>query len=353
MEVDRQPDWSAFVDQLLVDWETQKPFFRGSPKTVFLGGGTPSRLPTHELARLLKGLSCRPATEVSMECNPEDIEPDHLNAWRESGLNRLSIGMQTLNEKFAQFLNRGCTAKHSARILGEVHSMNWPSWSVDLMFALPNQTMTDLEQDLHAVLASEVPHVSLYGLTWEPGTPFHRAKQEGRMTEVNDEEWRLQYDRIRDTLISAGFEQYEVSNFAKPGHRSIHNQLYWSDQAYMGLGPSAHGYRPNQERTRHKSDISSYMNSVEVSVEMPAAQQRAVDMLIGGLRSVEGIDLERLAQKTGLSPNPAAIEALRKEGFIEYSESVIRPTHDGFPISDAMVTHLANKLERVNGLGSH
>ena len=285
-----------------------------------------------------------PHTEVSMECNPEDITPEKLARWRSFGIHRLSIGMQTLNPKFAHLLNRGCTTDYAQEILEEVRKANWPSWSIDLIFALPEQSLDDLNKDLDAILELGVPHVSLYGLTWEEGTPFSRALAQGKMHAVSDELWRAQYDLIRERLLSNGFEQYEVSNFAKPGHQSKHNLLYWSDAPYLGLGPSAHGYRFDGIRTRHVADIAVYMNDPQVQTHIPSAEQQALDMLIGGIRSTSGLDSQRLHVKTGMVIDPKRIRQLTQQGLITVKKGRIIPTHDGFPLSDAIVDFLTKGL---------
>jgi len=217
------------------------------------------------------------------------------------------------------------------------------------MFALPGQTAADIEDDLAAVIDLGAPHVSLYGLTFEPDTPFERALAQGRLIETNELEWRKQYDCIRQTLKSAGYEQYEVSNFAKPGQQSLHNQLYWSDRHYMGLGPSAHGYRPDGLRTRHLSDISGYMSGSLPVEETPTPKQRAQDMLVGGLRSVAGLDLERMAHRTGLTANPKTIDSLQNAGLIDKHVNHLYPTHEGYPVCDSVVRLLAQNLISISG----
>ena len=252
--------------------------------------------------------------------------------------------MQTLNPKFARLLNRECTTEYAKEILQEVRQANWPSWSIDLIFALPEQTLTDLNQDLDAILSLDVPHVSLYGLTWEQGTPFARALAHGRMHAIDDDLWRKQYDLIRDRLLSNGYLQYEVSNFAKPGHESRHNSLYWSDAPYVGLGPSAHGYRPDGTRTQHVADVHQYMNHPEVQTHLPTRIQHAVDMLISGLRSTVGIHPRRLLAKSGHTIESKRIHHLVTQGLITMENGRIIPTHDGFPVSDAIVEYLIHGL---------
>ena len=304
-------------------------------------------MPPTQIRRLLNEIGEGGPLEISMECNPEDVTATRLTDWKDAGLNRLSLGIQTLNKDFARLLNRACTASKSASILQLVAEAQLPTWSIDLMFALPNQSVDDLQKDLDGLLQAGVPHVSLYGLTWEPGTPFHNALVQGRLQSTPDQQWREQYDLIRDVLTRAGFEQYEVSNFAKAGHRSIHNQLYWSDYPYMGIGPSAHGYRPDGHRTCHVADIQDYLMGDVPHLEAPTPEQLATDMLIGGMRTIHGLDLKRLEQKTSLAPSQIAIQSLEEKGLIVTEDHRIRPTFEGFPISDAIVRHLVTHLHGI------
>ncbi|MFT6144435.1 MAG: oxygen-independent coproporphyrinogen-3 oxidase, partial [bacterium] len=318
MEAAHDVPWDAFADVLLTEYATRKNSVSGLPHTVFFGGGTPSRMPTPVLSRVLAGIERAPGTEVTAECNPEDCTQEWLDGALEAGITRVSLGMQTFQPAFARLLNRACSVPEAKETAERVASSALTSWSVDLMFALPNQTLEQLDADLDAIQAIGAPHVSLYGLTYEPGTPFTRARDKGTFTETSDDLWRDMYDHIVERLRNMGLERYEVSNFAKPGHRSIHNQLYWSDRPYLGLGPSAHGYLPTGERYHNAPNIGHYLSVADPTElsESPNAEQAATDALVSGLRGVEGIDLAALAHRHGVGPQSTAVDRLEREGLI-------------------------------------
>lgn len=340
--------WDDFAAALLAEYAQRRDSVTGPPATVFFGGGTPSRMPAPVLARVLAGIERLPGTEVTAECNPEDCTPEWVEGALTAGITRVSLGMQTFQPAFARLLNRACSVADARQTAKLVANSGFSSWSVDLMFALPNQTLAQLDADLDAIEDINAPHVSLYGLTYEPGTPFTRARDSGTFTEASDELWRDMYDHIVHRLRAMGLERYEVSNFAKPGHRSAHNQLYWSDQPYLGIGPSAHGYLPTGERYHNAPDVAAYLRGDTAEErESPDSEQAATDALVSGLRGVEGIDLAALAARHGVGPQSAAVDRLESEGLIRKSGSRIALTDAGFPVCDAICGHLSDRLVLV------
>ena len=345
VEVDRLTPWDAWRDGVLRDWEELAPSYPHNTVSVFLGGGTPSRAPPAVLQTLLAALPRTPNAEVTAETNPEDADAAWIDGALEAGINRLSLGLQTFNPQFARLLNRACSiddARDTARRVGRA---GFNSWSVDLIFALPGQTLSDLKTDLQAILDVEPPHVSLYGLTFEPGTPFERARERGKLTPVEDDLWREMYDLIVDTLEAAGLHRYEVSNFARPGHRSVHNQLYWSDRPYAGLGPSAHGYTHDGRRFTNVSDVAAWMKgSTPREWERLSASERATDLLVSGLRGVEGITDAHLAATTGATIHAPVRSALASGGLISSDPGVLKLAFGGFPLADAVIARLVDSL---------
>lgn len=354
VEADRDVPWDAYVDALLAEYALRRPALPEPASTVFLGGGTPSRMPPAALSRLLAGLSRLDDAEVSAECNPEDCTDDWLQGAMEAGVNRVSLGMQTFQPDFARLLNRNSSVHEAQQTAARVAAAGLRSWSLDLIFALPDQTLADLERDLDAIEASGVPHVALYGLTYEPRTAFTRARDAGRFTEASEDLWRAMYERIVERLRGMGLERYEVSNFARPGHRSQHNQIYWNDQPYLGLGPSAHGFLPDGRRYHNKPDAGAYLRGGDPTelIEAPSPEQAAVDALVSGLRGCEGLDLHRLGQRTGLAPTTSAVERLCQEGLAQLIGERLSLTDAGYPVCDAIASHLADRLEPTAAAGS-
>lgn len=337
---------ASFVDAVLAEHARWNASFPGAAVSVFLGGGTPSRLPVEELGRLLDGLNRRPDAEVGLEANPEDLSDRWIEGALEAGVTRISVGVQTLDPRHARVLGRAHTVGQANDALQRVARSGVRSWSADLMFALPGQTLDDLERDLDGLLALDPPHVSLYGLTFEPGTPFDRLRQRGRLTPPPDERWREMYDRLVARLREVGLQRYEVSNFARTGHRSVHNAGYWEGRPYQGLGPSAHGLAPDGRRWVNPRDLAGWLAGAPPEVELPTPEQAACDRLVAGIRQTDGVCLETLAGRTAHAPAPEVVDRLVGMGLLRRSGSRIALTDDGFPLADSVVTRLVDGLRQ-------
>lgn len=348
VEVDRGPDHAAFTAALLQELATERPAFDrlGAPSTLFFGGGTPSRLPPEHVARLVEAARLAPDAEVSLEANPEDLVPDRLAALQQAGVTRLSVGLQTFERDFARLLNRASTVAQARDALARVAEARLDSWSVDLIFGLPGQTLAALDRDLDALAEVRPPHVALYGLTFEPGTPFERARQRGRLVPPDDEVWREMIDHIHARLRELGLRRYEVSNYARPGHESRHNRLYWGDRPYLALGPSAHGYRPDGTRTSNVADLAAWQEDPSAAriEERPDPWQAATDLLVSGLRGREGLSRERLRKRTGLDVDEGVLDHLRTAGLVEQRGERLRLRPAGVPVADGIAERLADRL---------
>jgi oxygen-independent coproporphyrinogen-3 oxidase len=352
VEVDRGADQVAFVEAVLREHDRRRAAFEalGAPVTLFFGGGTPSRLDPRLVGRIVDAIGLAAGAEVSLEANPEDLDPDRLSGLLAAGVTRLSIGMQTLDPTFARLLNRAGTVRDATDAIGRVAAAGFPSFSVDLMFALPGQTLADLDAELDRLLELGVPHVALYGLTFEEGTPFRRARDAGRMTETDDDTWRAMYDRIAERLRGAGMRRYEISNYARPGHESRHNRLYWTDRPYLGLGPSAHGYAPDGARWHDVADLGAYLTRDDPTAEheLPSPLQAARDRLISGLRAAEGLPVDDLVRR-GVRLQPAARDALVAAGLLVPDPDRLILTDSGVAVADAVAERLSDALRADDG----
>ncbi|MCB9665618.1 MAG: coproporphyrinogen III oxidase family protein [Alphaproteobacteria bacterium] len=337
-----------FVDRVLADVAALRVDYEGTPHTVYLGGGTPSRLPAPALARLLDGLVAPETVEVTCEANPEDVDEAWLEAAVGAGVTRVSLGVQTLDPTDARHLGRAHTPAHAQRAAALVADAV-PTWSADLMFALPDQELADLERDLEALLELGPPHVSLYGLTLEEGTPFARAAAAGRLATPEDETWRAMYAHLVDRLGAAGLVRYEVSNFARPGHEAVHNAGYWALRPYLGVGPSAHGLTPDGRRATMVSDTAAWLaaDRPPVTWEHPQGDEAAADALVAGLRGSAGVDLDLLARTTGHRPRPEAVARLVAGGLLEVVDGRTRLAAEGFFVADAVTGALVQALAPV------
>jgi len=354
VEVDRGPDHAAYTRAVLRDLAARRPAFdaHGPPSTLFFGGGTPSRLPAEHVHQIVQAARLGPHGEVSLEANPEDLDPATLEALRQAGVTRLSVGLQTFSPRFARLLNRASTVHQARQALERVARAGFDSWSADLIFGLPDQSLADLEQDLADLAAVSPPHVSLYGLTYEPGTPFERALQRGRFAEVPEDDWHAMVERIHEHLRDLGLHRYEISNYARPGHESRHNRLYWGDRPYLGLGPGAHGYRPDGRRTQQIADLARWQAGEPVQVEQPDPWQAATDLLISGLRGREGLERNRLRRRTGLALDDRVLHDLASAGMLTASPDRVALTPQGVPVADGIIEKLVDKLGAARGSGT-
>lgn len=345
VHVDRDAPWRGWAGAVLRDWRAIAPEFGdGAAHSLYFGGGTPSLAPPEVLAEVVAALPLRPGAEVTVEANPGTLSAAGLEALRAAGVNRLSLGIQTFDARFARLLNRGHTVGQARELVELVRAAGFRSWSVDLIFGLPDQTLADLDGDLDALLAPSPPHVSLYGLTMEPGTPFGRAAEQGRLQAADPERWRAMYDRLVERLGASGLERYEVSNFARPGHRAVHNEAVWRGGPYAGLGPGAHGFTPSGRRTLNRAAPEAWLAQGLEHVEQPTPLEAAIDLALTCLRHADGLDLDELAAKTGHTVPARALAPLLTNGLLERHQSRVRLTHAGYPLADGVVERVVTAL---------
>jgi oxygen-independent coproporphyrinogen-3 oxidase len=269
-------------------------------ETLYLGGGTPSRLGGDGVARLLgvleRHVSILAGAEITLEANPEDVTLDAVRQWRAAGVNRLSLGAQSFDDAVLRWMHRTHDARAIGAAVDRARSVGLDDLSLDLIFAMPNEIERTWEDDLSAALALEPAHLSLYGLTTEPATALGRWRDRGVVTEAPDESYEREFLLADETLVSAGYEHYEVSNFARPGRRARHNSMYWEARAYAGLGPGAHEFDGVARRwnvdayvewTRRLSRLEDPIEGSEVLDE----DSRAAEGVYLGLRTSDGLRL--------------------------------------------------------------
>ncbi len=346
VEVDRDVPWAAFAKALVAELALRRPEFPGQASTLFFGGGTPSRMPAAHLREVVAAVDASPSAEIAMEANPEDVTPEAISDWLNAGVNRISLGLQTFNPKFAHLLNRACSVQHAQETAAWVSQSGVRSWSMDIIFGLPGQTLADLSEDLERLLETDPPHVSLYGLTIEEGTAFERGFQRGTIVPAPDDLWREMYDLLVERLAERGIQRYEVSNFAKDGHRSKHNELYWTDRPYLAIGPSAHGYTFSGIRWKNVADVGRYLQMPDPTIESerPTGKDRAIDRLFSGLRYVGGVSRTELREKCAQNLSSHAVAKLVQGGWIADDGEKIHLTNAGFPIADTVIVKVLDAL---------
>jgi oxygen-independent coproporphyrinogen-3 oxidase len=268
--------------------------------TLYFGGGTPSRLGAAGVARLMSTLTRRidiaPDGEVTLEANPDDVTADAARAWRAAGVNRLSIGAQSFDDSVLSWMHRTHSAKQIGTAVDAARRAGIDDVSLDLIFSLPDNAPRSWRTDLDGALALEPSHVSLYGLTVEPHTPLGRWRERGEVPESPDERYEAEFLTADEVLGDAGFEHYEVSNFARPGRRARHNSAYWKRVPYAGLGPSSHGF-DGAERRWNESAYAQWCRRVSADTdplagrEQLTAEDESAEQIYLGLRTSDGLQL--------------------------------------------------------------
>jgi len=271
--------------------------------TIYLGGGTPSQLSAENLQKLFsyinKVCGARVREEVTMECNPDDVTDDFCAVLSQLPVNRVSMGAQTFSDERLQFLRRRHSARQVSEAVERLRRIGISNISLDLMFGFPDETIEDWKADIDEALALDVEHISAYSLMYEEGTELFRQLENKTIRKIDDELSRQMYELLIDRLENAGFEHYEISNFAR-NKRSLHNSSYWNQTPYIGLGAAAHSY-DGQTRSWNVSDLRQYVKSIEAGqrpfeFEIIDDDTRYNDIVTTALRTREGICLTTLPQ---------------------------------------------------------
>jgi oxygen-independent coproporphyrinogen-3 oxidase len=328
--------------------------FLGTPRpvrTVFLGGGTPTHLNADQLERLLTTirhwLLLEPGGEFSVEANPEGLGDDKISVLAEYGVNRVSLGAQSFNPEMLRILDRRHAPDEVPRAVERLRP-RIAEVSMDLIFGVPGQTQEQWAADLARALALEPDHVSTYGLTYEKGTPLWKERQRGRIRPLGEEAELALYEQAIDTLEAAGFEHYEISNFARPGRRSRHNQVYWANEAYFGFGMGAARYVLGR-RELNTRDLHAYLcrtaagESAVFQSEELAAEERARETMAVQLRRSEGIDRDRFREQTGSDLDAVAGPALARHvelGLLDDDGRRVCLTRRGKYVADGVIERL-------------
>lgn len=324
----------------------------GAFDTVYLGGGTPSALSVSQLGRLLAALREHlPVAEgarISVEANPEDVSGAMLAGLRELGVSTLSLGVQSFDPAALKFLGRRHTAEEARRAVVAALSAGFDAVSVDVIFGLPEdkQSPGGLTRTLATVAELAPEHVSCYQLTFHEGTPFWRGLERGVIRELPEPAQAEAYERVLGALTAAGYEAYEVSNFARePRFRSRHNQKYWDHTPYLGLGPSAHSFDGERRRWWNVREEGAWRERV-LAGERPVAgeevlgrEELATEALMLGLRTARGVDLAAFRERFGVdlvARNRERVERLVAEGLLVVEGGWLRPTLRGFAVADGL-----------------
>lgn len=347
-----------FVDSLIEEITSYRGhLFAEQPiKTIYIGGGTPSLLSHAQLKQIfdaLRDVFEIDAEEVTLEMNPDDVSVAYLNGLRDLGVNRASMGVQSFDPSLLLFMHRAHDPTEAEQALQMLRTANFPSFTADLIYGNPGQSLDQLDRDIDHLLSFDPPHISAYSLTVEEGTRLGKQVELGRIVAPDDDVVAEHFDLVEKKLLDKGIERYEVSNFAKPGKEAIHNSNYWRHVNYLGLGPSAHSLlwaQGGARRWSNKKDIKLYLSKEwnqlideETSLDlMDLAEER----LMLGLRTVEGISPDLMKSVYGYELSEKQKKWLNRQqqdGFMSLDADHIRLSASGLKIADYLILDLLSK----------
>lgn len=340
-----------YINAVCREMELRKNYIREPFSTIYLGGGTPSLLDEAELTKLFLYINnvydVDRNAEITMECNPDDITPEFTNMLSRLPINRVSMGAQTFADSRLRLLHRRHNSdevKHAVKLLRETGIKNI---SIDLMFGFPDESLSQWKEDISAALALNVEHISAYSLMYEEDTPLWKMLDTGKVKEIDEELSLTMFKELVCQLTDAGYEHYEISNFARPGYRSRHNSSYWHQVPYIGLGAAAHSFDLNS-RQWNVADLKLYIEEINNGI-IPMEREELDndttfnDIITTALRTSDGIDLNALETRLGKRYRNTLISAAGKhieQGLLEIRHDRLRLTSEGIFISDMVMSDL-------------
>lgn len=340
-----------YINAICREMELRKNYIREPFSTIYLGGGTPSLLDEAELTKLFLYINnvydVDRNAEITMECNPDDITPKFTNMLSRLPINRVSMGAQTFADSRLRLLHRRHNSdevKHAVKLLRESGIKNI---SIDLMFGFPDESLSQWKEDISAALALNVEHISAYSLMYEEDTPLWKMLDTGKVKEIDEELSLTMFKELVCQLTDAGYEHYEISNFARPGYRSRHNSSYWHQVPYIGLGAAAHSFDLNS-RQWNVADLKLYIEEINNGI-IPMEREELDndttfnDIITTALRTSDGIDLNAMETRLGKRYRNTLISAAGKhleQGLLEIRHDRLRLTSEGIFISDMVMSDL-------------
>ena len=340
-----------YINAVCREMELRKNYIREPFSTIYLGGGTPSLLDEAELTKLFLYINnvydVDRNAEITMECNPDDITPEFTNMLSHLPINRVSMGAQTFADSRLRLLHRRHNSdevKHAVKLLREAGIKNI---SIDLMFGFPDESLSQWKEDISAAMALNVEHISAYSLMYEEDTPLWKMLDTGKVKEIDEELSLTMFKELVCQLTDAGYEHYEISNFARPGYRSRHNSSYWHQVPYIGLGAAAHSFDLNS-RQWNVADLKLYIEEINNGI-IPMEREELDndttfnDIITTALRTSDGIDLNAMETRLGKRYRNTLISAAGKhleQGLLEIRHDRLRLTAEGIFISDMVMSDL-------------
>ena len=340
----------AYVEAVCRELNHRLPELQGeSVTTIYFGGGTPSILGIENLRRILGSLdNLESLNEITLEANPDDLTEEYRQKLRTLPINRISLGIQSFHDRTLQFMGRRHTAQEAIDAVRRLQHAGITNISIDLIYGLPGETLDDWNYSLDQAILLGIKHISAYHLTYEEGTRLWHMQELGIVSPIDEEQSIRSFELLREKLLTAGYEHYEISNFALPGYYSRHNSSYWEGTKYIGVGPGAHSY-DGLNRRWNLSNLTNYIatpegEDVPHETELLTTEERYDERIITELRTAHGINLNKLKIDFGDQYHTHCINCATpyvKRGKLEHTESnYLRLTPDSIFISDAIIRDL-------------
>lgn len=339
------------VDAILHEIELRRSYLTGSVETIYFGGGTPSLLAPSAIREILEKLhhvfGIAENAEITLEANPDDISTDQLNGWRSAGINRLSIGVQSFFEKDLAWMNRAHSATQATASIEAAQRHGFPNITIDLIYGSPGLSDEHWMANIEQALQYQIPHISCYALTVEPKTALSKMIAGDQSENTDPDMQARQFSLLVNRLKQAGYQHYEISNFALPGFRSRHNSSYWQGKPYLGLGPSAHSF-DGKSRQWNIANNSTYLSAIG-SGNIPAESetltetQQLNEYLMTSLRTIEGISIEKIQTTWGREKAALLLAGASKHqqrGYLLNSYGQIVLTDKGKFLADGIASDL-------------
>lgn len=341
-----------YISALCKEIALRKNYLSGEKiKTIYFGGGTPSQLSEKDFSVIFKSIydnfEVVPDAEITMEANPDDLTPHYVEMLIRHPFNRLSIGIQSFDDKELAFLKRRHSSEKAKEAVTLCKSKEFNNISIDLMYGLPGQTMEIWQKNLNEAIGLDIQHISSYHLIYEQGTWLYRLFKLGEVNAVDEDVSVEMFSIMIDKLASAGFEHYEISNFARNGLYSNHNSSYWLGEKYLGLGPAAHSFN-GENRSWNIASISRYIKGIntgypDIETEYIDEDTSYNDFILTGMRTMWGVDLNKLERRFGEQMKTYCLKNVRKyidTDYVTIVDNVMKLTRKGIFISDGIMSDL-------------
>ena len=343
-------DNSAFIDALLKEASLRKDYLESETvSTIYFGGGTPSVFSVKDLGTILNHINklfrVEQDCEISIELNPDDVLPAYLEGLKDLNINRISMGIQSWRDSDLKMLNRRHDSAQAIKALKDTLDAGFENITIDLIYGIPGMSLKEWESNLDFSLSFDIKHLSAYHLTFEPGTVFGKMLEKGAISEIDENESVAQFNILIEKAESAGFIQYEISNFGKPGYFSIHNSNYWKQVSYLGLGPSAHSFN-GYSRQWNIRDLKGYIKLINAGKSFYESEElnsktRFNEYIMTSLRTMWGIDLEyveEMFEKEGYDYIINLAGKFKNYGLMKQEKKSLILTNQGKLISDNIIS---------------